>query len=70
VVQARFEELLRIHPPEAVERRRFEKIATALGTRTTQQVSVSAAWHECSFKFFPGVLSGSVDSSTMYTYAP
>jgi len=24
VVQARFEELLRIHPPEAVERRRFE----------------------------------------------
>jgi len=43
VVQARFEELLRIHPQEAIERRRFEKIATALGTRTTQQVSVSAA---------------------------
>ena len=38
LLQARFEELLRIHPPEAIERRRFEKIANALGTRTTQQV--------------------------------
>ena len=36
--QARFEELLRIYPPEAVERRRFEKISKALGSRTTQQV--------------------------------
>lgn len=37
--QARFEELLRIYPPEPVERRRFEKISKALGTRTTQQVA-------------------------------
>ena len=36
--QNRFEELLKIYPPEAVERRRFEKIATALGSRSTQQV--------------------------------
>lgn len=36
--QARFEELLQIYPPEQIERRRFEKIAKALGTRTTQQV--------------------------------
>lgn len=34
----RLEELLRTYPPEAVERRRYEKIARALGTRTTQQV--------------------------------
>lgn len=37
--QNRFEELLKIYPPEAVERRRFEKIATALGSRSTQQVA-------------------------------
>jgi hypothetical protein len=37
--QMRLEELLRTYPPEAVERRRYEKIAAALGTRTTQQVA-------------------------------
>lgn len=36
----RLEELLRTHPPEAIERRRYEKIAKALGTRTSQQVSL------------------------------
>lgn len=46
LLQARFEELLRIHPPEAIERRRFEKIANALGTRTTQQVLHGAASKE------------------------
>ncbi len=38
--QARFEELLKVYPPEPVERRRFQKIAKALGTRTTQQVGL------------------------------
>jgi hypothetical protein len=37
--QMRLEELLRTNPPEAIERRRYEKIAKALGTRTTQQVA-------------------------------
>ncbi|KRT83079.1 hypothetical protein AMK59_4822 [Oryctes borbonicus] len=36
--QKRLEELLIEFPPEAIELRRFKKIATALGTRTVKQV--------------------------------
>ena len=36
--QRRLEELLLVHPPEDVEQRRWEKIATALGNRSAQQV--------------------------------
>lgn len=39
VFQAKFEELLKVYPPEAVERKRYQKIAKAMGTRTTQQVA-------------------------------
>ena len=38
-LQAKFEELLKIYPPEAIERKRYQKIAKAMGTRTTQQVA-------------------------------
>ena len=38
IAQTRLEELLRLYPPETVERRRYEKVAKALGTRTPQQV--------------------------------
>ena len=38
IPQTRLEELLKVYPPEAVERRRYEKVAKALGTRTPQQV--------------------------------
>lgn len=31
--------MLKIYPPEAVERKRYQKIAKAMGTRTTQQVA-------------------------------
>lgn len=37
--QRRLEELLIEYPPEPVERRRFAKIARALGNRTTKQVA-------------------------------
>lgn len=39
--QSRLEELLLKFPPERVEARRWEKIARALGNRTTQQVFVA-----------------------------
>ncbi|GAB1607753.1 ZZ-type zinc finger-containing protein 3-like [Argonauta hians] len=37
--QKRLEELLVKHPPEEIESRRWQKIAAALGNRTTQQVA-------------------------------
>lgn len=37
--QRRLEELLIVYPPEAIEFRRFKKIAAALGNRTVKQVS-------------------------------
>lgn len=38
VLKAKLEELLELYPPEEVESRRWEKIASALGNRTVKQV--------------------------------
>ncbi len=40
IIQERLEELLKIYPSEEVEAKRWQKIATALGNRTTKQVGV------------------------------
>ncbi|XP_074028104.1 ada2a-containing complex component 1 isoform X2 [Leptinotarsa decemlineata] len=37
--QKRLEELLRLYPPEPIERKRYQKIAKALGNRTLKQVT-------------------------------
>ena len=38
-LKTKLEQLLEIYPPEEVESRRWEKIATALGNRTVKQVN-------------------------------
>ena len=37
-LKTKLEQLLEIYPPEEIESRRWEKIATALGNRTVRQV--------------------------------
>ena len=38
VLKAKLEQLLELYPPEEIESRRWEKIASALGNRTVKQV--------------------------------
>ena len=42
VYQAKLERLLQIYPQEEVESKRWEKIAKALGNRTTKQVRLNS----------------------------
>ena len=61
-LQAKFEELLKVHPPEPVERKRFQKIAKALGTRTTQQVE-HVKKYQINYESFISCLSARIIAS-------